>query len=139
MESTDDVAAAGVPPRPSRVKRSRTPATTTEALEIKGLASHVSRQPSCPNSLSDPGPGTQHWCMQWVTVSTQFSPAEAELLRSRLEASGFLVTLKNLGAALAMDGYTMATGGILVQVPENQAEDARLLLTAEPSSEDPDE
>lgn len=76
--------------------------------------------------------------MQWVTISTQFSPAEAELMRSRLEASGFLVTLKNLGAALAMDGYSMATGGILVQVPENQVQDAQLLLKAADTGTDTD-
>jgi len=75
--------------------------------------------------------------VNWVTISTQFSPAEAELLRSRLEASGFLVTLKNLGAALAMDGYSMATGGIWVQVPADQEADARELLGASsPSADD---
>lgn len=67
--------------------------------------------------------------MNWVTISTLFSPAEAELLRSRLEASGFLVTLRNMDAALAIGGYTMSTGGIWVQVPEDQEEDARKLLS----------
>jgi hypothetical protein len=74
--------------------------------------------------------------MEWVTISKQFSPAEAELLRSRLEASGFLVSLKNLGAALAMDGYSLATGGIWVQVPEDQAVDARKLIDSSPEAAD---
>jgi alanine-alpha-ketoisovalerate/valine-pyruvate aminotransferase len=68
--------------------------------------------------------------MKWVTISRQFSPAEAELMRSRLEASGFTVLLKNLGAALAMEGYSMVTGGIFVQVPEVEEADARALLGA---------
>ena len=33
-------------------------------------------------------------------------------------------------ASLSMDGYSMATGGILVQVPEEDLEDARQLLDA---------
>ncbi|HRI16864.1 MAG TPA: DUF2007 domain-containing protein [Verrucomicrobiota bacterium] len=74
--------------------------------------------------------------MEWVTISKQFSPAEAELVRSRLEASGFLVSLKNLGAALAMDGYSLATGGIWVQVPEDQVADARQLIEDSPGSPD---
>jgi len=68
--------------------------------------------------------------MEWVTISNQFSPAEAELLRSRLETAGFTVNLRHMGAALAMDGYSMATGGIWVQVPEDQETDARQLLEA---------
>ena len=33
-------------------------------------------------------------------------------------------------AALSMDGYSMATGGILVQVPAEEAEAAKALLAA---------
>ena len=51
-------------------------------------------------------------------------------MRSRLEASGFTVMLRNLGAALAIDGYSMVTGGIFVQVPEAEEADARALLGA---------
>lgn len=75
--------------------------------------------------------------MDWVTISKQFSPAEAELMRSRLEASGFLVNLKHLGAALATEGYSLSTGGIWVQVPADQADEARELLTSStPTLED---
>lgn len=66
--------------------------------------------------------------MEFVTVYTSFNPAAAELVRSRLEANEFLVNVKNETAALTMDGYSMAAGGILVQVPEDQAEDARALI-----------
>ena len=31
-------------------------------------------------------------------------------------------------AALSMDGYALAAGGILVQVPEDQAEDAKEII-----------
>ena len=69
--------------------------------------------------------------MPFVTVFTAFNPAAAQLVRSRLEASDFLVTVKNENAALGMDGYATAAGGILVQVPDDQEEDARALITSE--------
>jgi hypothetical protein len=66
--------------------------------------------------------------MKFVTVYTTFNPADAQLVRSRLEASEFLVNVKNENAALSMDGYAMAAGGIQVQVPEDQVDDARELI-----------
>jgi hypothetical protein len=66
--------------------------------------------------------------MDFVTVYRAFNPADAELVRSRLEANEFFVNMKNENAALSMDGYAMAVGGILVQVPEDQAASARKLL-----------
>ena len=68
--------------------------------------------------------------MQLITVFQAFSPAEAQLIRSRLEAAEFHPVVAHELAALSMDGYSMATGGILVQVPETEAEDARALITA---------
>ncbi len=68
--------------------------------------------------------------MEWVTLTKLFSPVEADLIRSRLEAAGFTVTLKNLGAALATEGYSMVTGGIWVQVPSSEETEARQLLDA---------
>ena len=75
--------------------------------------------------------------MNWVTVSKLFNPAEAELVRSRLEASGFLVRLSGLGAALSTEGYSMATGGIGIDVPADQADDARELLADLREKEEP--
>ena len=72
--------------------------------------------------------GTMFRHMDLVTVYTALNPAEAELVRSRLEASDFLAVVKNENAALAIGGYSMAVGGILVQVPEDQADQARELL-----------
>ena len=66
--------------------------------------------------------------MQLVTVFQTFNPAEAQLIRSRLEAAGFLAQVSHELSALSMDGYSMATGGILVQVPEEVAADARALI-----------
>ena len=68
--------------------------------------------------------------MRLVTVFQAFSPAEAQLVRSRLEAAGFHAVVTNELSALSMDGYSMATGGVLVQVPEDEAADARELIAA---------
>lgn len=68
--------------------------------------------------------------MQLVTVFQAFSPAEAQLIRSRLEAAEFHPIVAHELSSLSMEGYSMATGGILVQVPEVEAEDARALITA---------
>jgi hypothetical protein len=66
--------------------------------------------------------------MNLVTVHRSFNPAEAEVVRSRLEASEFDVTMVHDLASLSMDGYALAAGGILLQVPENQAVAARELI-----------
>lgn len=66
--------------------------------------------------------------MNPVTVFTAFNPAEAQLVRSRLEAAGFLAFVVHELSALSMDGYALAAGGILVQVPAEQAADAKALL-----------
>ena len=68
--------------------------------------------------------------MNPVTVFSSFSPAEAQLIRSRLEAANFHAVVTHELSALSIDGYSMAAGGILVQVPENEAADARELLAA---------
>jgi hypothetical protein len=68
--------------------------------------------------------------MKLVTVFQSFSAAEAQLARSRLEAANFQAFVAHELASLSIDGYSMATGGILVQVPEDQADNARELLNA---------
>ncbi|HLX68170.1 MAG TPA: DUF2007 domain-containing protein [Verrucomicrobiae bacterium] len=68
--------------------------------------------------------------MSLVTVSKAFSPAEAQLTRSRLEAAGFHAVVIGELAAMSMEGYSGATGGIRVQVPEAEADDAREFLTS---------
>jgi hypothetical protein len=66
--------------------------------------------------------------MQMVTVSTAFNPADAQLVRSRLDAAGFHAVVKHELSALSLDGYGLAAGGILVQVPEAELADAREFL-----------
>lgn len=73
--------------------------------------------------------------MKLVTVHRSFSPADAQLVRSRLEAAQFHAVVTGELAALSMDGYSLATGGIRVQVPEDEAEDARELLAAADATE----
>ena len=68
--------------------------------------------------------------MSLVTVFKAFSPAEAELTRARLETAGFHAVVIGQLAAMSMEGYSVATGGIRVQVLENEAAEAREFLTA---------
>jgi len=73
--------------------------------------------------------------MQLVTVFSAFNPAEAQLVRSRLDAAGFHASVANELSALNMEGYSMAVGGILVQVPDVEVADAKEFLAAPPVSE----
>jgi putative signal transducing protein len=66
--------------------------------------------------------------MDFVTLFKAFSPAEAQLVRSRLEAAGFHPFVADELSALSIDGYSLAAGGIRVQVPESEAADAREFL-----------
>jgi hypothetical protein len=70
--------------------------------------------------------------MKLVTVTRVFSPAEAQLLRSRLEAAAIPAVVTHETAAIMIDGYSMAAGGVLVQVAEDRAEEARELLDLPP-------
>lgn len=67
--------------------------------------------------------------MALVTIYSTFSSADAHLVRSCLDAADLHAVVNNELAALSMDGYSMATGGILVQVPEEEAEEARELIS----------
>jgi hypothetical protein len=62
------------------------------------------------------------------TVYRAFNPADAHLVRSRLEAAGFHAFVTNELSALSMDGYALGAGGILVQVPEEEAAEAKDFL-----------
>jgi hypothetical protein len=65
--------------------------------------------------------------MQFVTISKEFNDAEAQMRRARLEAAGFHAVIMNEATALWM-GTAIATGGILLQVPEVKAADAMEFL-----------
>lgn len=68
--------------------------------------------------------------MKLITVYSAFSSADAQLIRSRLDAAGFHPIVQHELASLSMEGYSMAAGGILVQVPDEEAESARALIEA---------
>ncbi len=72
--------------------------------------------------------------MKLVTVYRTFSSADAQLVRSRLEASNIEAIVINELSGLNIDGYSMAAGGIQVQVPEDQVQEARELIEMETPS-----
>jgi hypothetical protein len=51
-------------------------------------------------------------------------------VRSRLEAAGFHAFVADEAAALSMDGYALAAGGIRVQLPDSEYAAAREFLDA---------
>ncbi len=73
--------------------------------------------------------------MALVTVQTAFNPMDAQLTRSRLEAAGFHPVVMNELSALSMEGYALAAGGILVQVPEAEAAEAKAFLDSSSTDE----
>lgn len=68
--------------------------------------------------------------MEPVTVFRSFNLIEAQMVRSRLEAAVFFAEVIHELATLGTEGYSAATGGVKVQVPASQAEDARALIEA---------
>ena len=70
--------------------------------------------------------------MQMVTVFTAFNPADAHVVRSCLDAANFHPVVMHELSALSLDGYAPAAGGILVQVPDTEAEEAREFLKSPP-------
>ena len=69
--------------------------------------------------------------MELITVFLSFNPAEAQLVRSRLDAAGFHATVANEASALTLEGYALSAGGVRVQVPETEAEDAKALIASD--------
>jgi Putative prokaryotic signal transducing protein len=68
--------------------------------------------------------------MSPTTVYKALNPADAQLTASRLEAAGFHPFVADEAAALGMEGYALAVGGIRVQVPESEFVEAREFLDA---------
>ena len=50
--------------------------------------------------------------MDFITVHKAMSAADAEVVRSRLEAAEFHPFVKDEYSALSMDGYALTVGGI---------------------------
>lgn len=68
--------------------------------------------------------------MNLVTIANVLNPAEAGLICSRLEAAGFHSFMPDQFSAVNTDGYTLAIGGIRIQVPENEVAEATAFLAA---------
>lgn len=66
--------------------------------------------------------------MRLVTVFQSFDPMTAQLIWSQLDAAGFPAEVSHELSALSTEGYSLATGGVQVQVPEDRAEEARIFL-----------
>ena len=66
--------------------------------------------------------------MDLVTVYTALNPADAQLVRSRLEAAEFHPFLRGEMAAINMAGDAFAAQGVHIEVPADEAEDAKALI-----------
>lgn len=73
--------------------------------------------------------------MQLVTVFNTFSSTDADLVSSRLSAAGFNPTILHGSAAANVVPFTLGKNGIEVQVPDDEADDAREFLAAPPGEE----
>jgi hypothetical protein len=68
--------------------------------------------------------------MKLVTVFNTFNSTDADLASSRLSAAGFNPTILHGSAAANVVELTLGKNGIEVQVPEDEADDAREFLAA---------
>ena len=68
--------------------------------------------------------------MNLVTIATSFFLAEAELVRSRLEAAGFHPFIANEMASGWIGGTMSTATQLRIEVPENEAADAKEFLAA---------
>jgi hypothetical protein len=66
--------------------------------------------------------------MSLTTVYRALNPMEAELIRSRLEAANLHPIICDELAAFSIEGYSLTTGGVRVQVPESESLAARELI-----------
>jgi|TARA_B100001094_G_scaffold53089_1_gene48693 hypothetical protein len=73
--------------------------------------------------------------MDRVTVFTAFNPVQAQIVSARLQTAGLDATVEGEAAALSMEGYSLATGGIRVQVPSAQEDEARRLIESDEENE----
>lgn len=69
------------------------------------------------------------------SVFETLNPAEAQLIRSRLEAAGLTPEVDPEIDPLCIEGFSLPSGGIQIKVPSHQAQDARLILAASEKAE----
>lgn len=68
--------------------------------------------------------------MDFVTIHKALSAADAEIVRSRLEAANFHPFMPDDMSAFGSDPLALGSGGIRIQVPEAEAADAREFLNS---------
>jgi len=68
--------------------------------------------------------------MNLVTVATNFNLADAGLVCSRLEAAGFHPVMGNENASAWLGGTMSTATQLRIEVPENEATDAKEFLAA---------
>lgn len=68
--------------------------------------------------------------VELVTVATFLTPGDAEPARIALEAAGFHVLAKDISTVYADGLLSPMLGGVRLQVPPDQAEDAAAFLKA---------
>lgn len=64
--------------------------------------------------------------MEMITLSIELNATEADMKSSRLEAAGFHPFVSQLASATW--GGSITSGGILLQVPDDEAADAKEFL-----------
>ena len=72
--------------------------------------------------------------MNLVTIYRAFNLTEAQLIRSRLEAADFHPFLADEFSSQEMGGFSMSRQGVRVQVPEDEAADAKELIVSADSA-----
>jgi hypothetical protein len=66
--------------------------------------------------------------MNFVTIFKAMNAAQVQIVRSRLEAADFHTFVPDDLSAFGSDPLALGAGGIRIQVPEAEAEDAREFL-----------
>jgi hypothetical protein len=62
--------------------------------------------------------------MDFITVYKAMSAADAEVVRSRLEAADFHPFMPDDSSAFGSDPLALGSGGVRIQVPAAEADDA---------------
>lgn len=65
------------------------------------------------------------------TVFRFFNPIDAQMTLARLRAAHIDAELEHELSGINIDGYAMASGGIKLLTPDDQADDARNLIESE--------
>lgn len=66
--------------------------------------------------------------MNPVVVFRAFDPAQAQLICSVLQSAGLHAEVTQELSSINLEGYSVATGGIRVVVPAEQAAEARAII-----------